>query len=70
MTRLALLALAASLLSGCAFTVPAWQRSTLMSRVMADPGVPLEHQLEDHVHAVREAAQGATASGGSSCGCN
>ncbi len=70
MKRLVLIVLASTLLSGCSFTLSAWQRTTLKSRVMADPGGPLEHQLDDHVHAVREAAQGATASGGSSCGCN
>ncbi len=57
------------LLPGCV-TLQAWERSTVNSRLMADPGNPLEHQLVDHVHAVRESAVGATASGGASCGCN
>jgi hypothetical protein len=59
----------ALLLPGCV-TLQAWERSTVMSRIMADPGNPLEHQLLDHVHAVRESAVGATTAGGASCGCN
>jgi hypothetical protein len=61
--------LALVMLPGCV-TLSAWERTTVMSRVMADPGNPLEHQLLDHVHAVREAASGATTAGGASCGCN
>ena len=55
--------------SGCV-TLTTWERSTLMSRVMLDSGAPLEASFEEHVHAVREAAQGGTAAAGSSCGCN
>lgn len=69
MKRLALVVLAVLLLPGCV-TLSAWERSTLMSRVMADPGNPMAHQLLDHVHAVREGAIGATTAGGASCGCN
>ena len=65
------LATAAALASatGCV-TLSTWERSTLMSRVMQDSGSPLEASFEEHVHAVREAVQGATAAAGSSCGCN
>ncbi len=64
----ALVAAMASM-SGCV-TLTTWERSTLMSRVMQDSGAPLEASFEEHVHAVREAVQGATAAAGSSCGCN
>jgi hypothetical protein len=67
-TILLFLCLAAAC-SGCA-TLSTWERSILMSRVMLDPGNPMAHQLEDHVHAVREAAAGASTGGGAACGCN
>ncbi len=65
----ALLSLLAAGLSGCA-TLNTWQRATLNSRIMEDPACPMEAAIEEHVHAIREAAQGATAAAGSSCGCN
>lgn len=54
---------------GCV-TLSTWERATLMSAAMEDPGSAMEATLEEHVHAVREPAQGATAATGSSCGCN
>lgn len=62
-------AAAAFCLSGCA-SLGAWQRAVLESRVMDPVGSPLEAALDDHVFAIREAAQGATGAAGSSCGCN
>ncbi len=66
---LPLAALVLVLLPGCV-TLATWERATLMSAVMEDPAAPMEATIEEHVHAVREAAQGATAAVGSSCGCN
>ncbi len=75
MTRLALRLLTLSLLMtsllapGCA-VLSTWERATLNSRVMFDSGSPGEAAIEEHVHAIRESAQGATTAAGSSCGCN
>ncbi len=65
----ALFACLALSVSGCV-TLSTWERATLMSAAMEDPASPMEAVIEEHVHAVREAGQGATAAAGSSCGCN
>ncbi|MCP4872047.1 MAG: DUF4266 domain-containing protein [Proteobacteria bacterium] len=70
MTRLLLpLVLFLAFAPGCV-TLSTWERATLVSAAMEDPASPMEATLEEHVHAVREAAQGATSTVGSSCGCN
>lgn len=57
------------LLMGCR-TVPASQRGTLLEPAMQPPSDPMEVVMDAHLHETREAAAGATAVGGPSCGCN
>ncbi len=58
-----------SAIAGCA-PVKAWQRGTLMLRVMRDPINQAEASFDSHVFRTREATLGGGAGGGASCGCN
>jgi len=63
------LVIGASLGAGCT-TLKAWERSMLMSSVMEERSGDMGDRLDDHVHAVRESARGASSSGGAACGCS
>jgi hypothetical protein len=55
--------------TGCT-TLKPWQRGGLTERCLQPSWDPLEASFDIHVHATREAIQGATALGAGSCGCN
>ena len=63
--------LLAALLVGCGgcTALKPWERGQLMQRCM-QPDDPLLSAMDTHVHDTRESAQGASAEGGASCGCN
>ncbi len=63
------LLLAGLLAMGCAPLKP-WERGKLMQRCMQPALDPLEVAMDARVHHTRESAQGASAGGGPSCGCN
>lgn len=70
MRRLCALFAALSLgAAGCA-TVHPWERERLAARGMQLDADPLGDELDDHVHEVREGANGGAAAGGGGCGCN
>ncbi|CAK0758854.1 DUF4266 domain-containing protein [Gammaproteobacteria bacterium] len=54
--------------AGCAPVAP-WERGTLAKPHMAVDPYPLQSTLRDHVQGSREAAAGASATGGGGCGC-
>lgn len=54
---------------GCTSVKP-WERSELLRRTMLPVLDPLESARDGHVHATREAIEGASLGGGASCGCN
>lgn len=56
------------LLAGCVTLAP-YQRTTLMTRIMADPYDAREAVIAAHVIEVREAMAGASVASGASCGC-
>jgi hypothetical protein len=66
---LALLALAATLLTGCAGVRP-WERELLSRRDMAWEPDALEAQRRNHVYFSKEAALAGGGAGGGGCGCN
>jgi hypothetical protein len=71
---LALLALAAAALSGCAsekaVRVKPWQHEYLADATMDPNRDPQGTALMEHVYFSREAAQGGRGVGGAGCGCN
>ncbi len=67
--RLVLLALAATVGSGCAEVDP-WQRGTLAKPHMALDPHPRISELRKHVQTSREAASGGSEATGGGCGCN
>lgn len=58
-----------SLCAGCT-TLKAWERSMLMSSCMEERSGDMGDRLDDHMHAVRESARGASSGGGAACGCS
>ena len=70
--RLAALALAATLLQGCAIQpwVKPYERERLSDPIMQFSRAPLADKHREHIHAVREGARGATGVQGGGCGCN
>jgi len=71
---LALLALLAAALAGCAspgaVRVQPWQHATLADYTMNPDRDPLGASLTEHIYFSREAATGGRGVGGSGCGCN
>ena len=69
---LAGLALALSLLQGCAIQpwVKPYERERLSDPIMQFSRAPLADKHREHIHAVREGARGATGVQGGGCGCN
>lgn len=71
---LALLALAAAILTGCAnpalVRVKPWERGTLADYTMRPDRDPLATAMAEHVYFSRESASGGRGVGGSGCGCN
>ena len=70
---LILIALAAhALLAGCAIEpwVKPYERERLADPIMQFSRTTLAERHREHVHAVREAARGATGVQGGGCGCN
>ena len=65
----AALLVGASLSAGCT-TLKTWERSLLMSGVMQERSGDMGDRLDDHMHAVRESARGASWGGGAACGCS
>ena len=63
------LALAASLLGGCANVKP-WERDVLSRRGMQLDPDPSISGCEDHIYFSREASKGGRGFGGGGCGCN
>ncbi len=59
-------------LSGCAIEpwVMPYEREYLADPIMGTTRDPLSDKHRQHVFDTREAARGATASGGGGCGCN
>lgn len=55
--------------AGCA-TVPPWQRGVLADRRMRAAPCAERAAAREHVHAVREGAQGGGNAQGSGCGCD
>jgi hypothetical protein len=71
-TGLVLAAAALAGLGGCALQpwVQPFERERLADPIVAGPTAVLPGQHRGHVHAVREAARGATGVQGTGCGCN
>lgn len=68
--RLAAVLLVATLLTGCASTLPqAWEKGLLARPGMALDSGGLEARFGDHVYGSREGASGSGSAGGASCGC-
>lgn len=71
MKKALLLALAASLVSGCsALGVKPWERDLLAKKQMLLDPYPVESGLDDHIYFSKEAATGGRGFGGGGCGCN
>lgn len=66
---IALMALTASLLTGCR-TVQPWERGTMADYTMRPDRDPLSISLSEHIYFTREAAAGGRGVGGGGCGCN
>ena len=65
------LALAASLLGGCATKpVQAWQRGSLTDYTMRPERDPLATAMAEHTWGSREGSAGGRGVGGAGCGCN
>ncbi len=68
------LALAASLLTGCAsgitWGVEPWERDLLAKPEMQPGGDALQGAYDDHIYFSKEAATGGRGFGGGGCGCN
>jgi Domain of unknown function (DUF4266) len=56
-------------LGACAPLQP-WERGTLVSEAMRDPGEPGAAGFDSHVRTIHESADGASGTGSVSCGCN
>lgn len=71
---LALLAVAALSLGGCAspslVRVQPWERAALADYTMRPDRDPLHTALAEHIYFSRESATGGRGVGGSGCGCN
>ena len=71
MKKALLLALAASLVSGCSMLgVKPWERDLLAKKQMLLDPYPVESGLDDHIYFSKEAATGGRGFGGGGCGCN
>ena len=71
MKKVLLLALFASVASGCsALGVKPWERDLLAKKQMALDPYPVETGLDDHIYFSKEAATGGRGFGGGGCGCN
>lgn len=65
------IAVAASLMSGCAtLGAKPWQREALARPEMNPDAEPLRAALDDHTYFSKEAASGGRGFGGGGCGCN
>jgi Domain of unknown function (DUF4266) len=68
---LAIAALMASLLSGCATGgVAPWDRGVLARQDMQLDAYPTDAALDDHIYFSKEGSSGGRGFGGGGCGCN
>jgi Domain of unknown function (DUF4266) len=72
MARNALLLIGVVMLGGCGIQpwVKPYERDRLADPIMSFDRHPVSAAYSHHVHESREAARGATGSGGGGCGCN
>jgi hypothetical protein len=70
--KLALVALAALLASGCGATaaVHPWDRDLMSEKQMSFVPSASEHDVDDHVYFSKEGSAGGQNVGGGGCGCN
>jgi hypothetical protein len=70
MKKILLLALASSMLGGCASTVEPWERGRLAKSEMQFEPDGMKSAFKRHVYSSKEASSGGSATSGGGCGCN